>query len=107
MVDRLSYFLSLLEKDPQNPMVHYSLAFEYYRAGDKEKSVHHLKEYLSLKEDEGAAYRLLAKCYEEMGEYTKAIEVLQEGIEKALKHNHPSMAQEFRDWIEDLKGYSF
>lgn len=58
---------------------------------------------MSLKEDEGAGYRVLAKCYEELGEYEKAIEILQEGIEKALKYNHPSMAEEFRSWIEQLK----
>ncbi len=106
-MDRLAYFKGLLEKAPQNPMVHYSLAQEYYKLKDYENAIRHLKEYLSLHEDEGAAYRILAKCYEEMGELQKAIEVLREGIERAMKYNHPSMAQEYKNWIEELQSMSF
>ena len=106
-MDRLEYFKSLLDKSPDNPMVHYSLAQEYYKAGEYREAIHHASEYLRLQEDEGAVYRLLAKCYEELGEFTKAIEVLEEGIRQAMKFNHPSMAQEYRNWIEDLKSMSF
>ncbi|MCS6998993.1 MAG: hypothetical protein N2648_03705 [Aquificaceae bacterium] len=102
-MDRLEYFKNLLEKTPDNPMVHYSLALEYYRVGDYQNTINHMRRYLSLKEDEGAGYRILAKCYEELGEYRMAVEVLEEGVQKALKHNHPSMAEEFRSWIEHLK----
>lgn len=102
-MDRLSYFLNLLEKAPNNPMVHYSLAQEYYKAGNVEEAIKHLEKYLSLQEDEGAAYRLLAKCYEELGEYQKAIEALKKGITQASKYNHPSMVEEFSKWIQDLE----
>lgn len=107
-MDRLEYFLSLLEKNPNNPMVHYSLALEYFNKKDYQNSAKHMEEYLQLKEDEGAGYKVLAKCYEEMGQYEKAMKALEEGIEKAIKHNHPSMAEEMRSWLEDLKRlYSF
>lgn len=102
-MDRLEYFKQLLEKAPNNPMVHYSLAQEYYKVGDYTKAIEHIKAYLSLKEDEGAVYRILAKCYQELGSYDEAIKVLEEGIQKALKYNHPSMAEEFRSWIEELR----
>ncbi|MCS7262513.1 MAG: tetratricopeptide repeat protein [Aquificaceae bacterium] len=102
-MDRLEYFKSLLEKTPDNPMVHYSLALEYYRLRDYEKTILHMSKYLSMKEDEGAGYRVLAKCYEETGQYDKAIQTLEEGIQKALRHNHPSMAEEFRTWAEQLR----
>ena len=91
-MDRLEYFKNLLEKSPDNPLLHYSLALEYYKLKDYENTIKHMERYMSLKEDEGAGYRVLAKCYEELGEYEKAIEILQEGIEIALKYNHPSMA---------------
>ncbi len=106
-MDRLRYFKELLEKSPENPMVHYSLGLEYYKAKEYEKAIEHLNKYLQLKEDEGAAYRILAKCYEELGEFQKAIEVLEEGIRQAMKYNHPSMAQEYQQWIEELKNMSF
>ncbi|RMH80979.1 MAG: tetratricopeptide repeat protein [Acidobacteria bacterium] len=102
-MDRLEYFKGLLEKSPNNPMVHYSLALEYYKLGDYENTIKHMETYLSLKEDEGAGYRTLAKCYEELGDYEKAIRVLEEGIQKAIKYNHPSMAEEFRSWVEQLR----
>ncbi|MCS6957168.1 MAG: hypothetical protein RMK75_01740 [Aquificaceae bacterium] len=102
-MDRLEYFRNLLQKMPDNPMVHYSLAMEYYKIGDCKNTIEHLIKYLSLKEDEGAAYRMLAKCYEEIGEYEKAISTLEEGIQKALKHNHPTMAEEFKNWVEHLR----
>ena len=106
-MDRLTYFKELLSKAPDNPMVHYSLAQEYYKVRDYENAVRHVEEYLRLQEDEGAVYRLLAKCYEELEEFNKAIEVLEEGIKQALKFNHPSMAEEYRQWIEELRSMSF
>ncbi|WP_164930715.1 tetratricopeptide repeat protein [Aquifex aeolicus] len=106
-MDRIAYFKSLLEKNPDNPMVHYSLGLEYFKVKDYENAIKHLERYLELQEDEGAAYRTLAKCYEELGEFQKAIEVLEEGIRQAMKYNHPSMAQEYQQWIEELKGMAF
>ncbi|RUM28301.1 MAG: hypothetical protein DSY42_08595 [Aquifex sp.] len=106
-MNRIEYFKNLLEKNPENPMVHYSLGLEYYKVKDYENAIKHLTKYLQLQEDEGAAYRTLAKCYEEMGEFQKAIEVLEEGIKQAMKFNRPSMAQEYQQWIEELKSMSF
>ncbi len=106
-MNRLNYFRELLQKAPNNPMVHYSLAQEYYKVKDYENAIRHIEEYLRLQEDEGAVYRLLAKCYEELGEFGKAIEALEKGIEQALKYNHPSMAEEYRQWMEELKSMSF
>ncbi|MCS7084305.1 MAG: hypothetical protein NZL90_04915 [Aquificaceae bacterium] len=98
-MDRLDYFLSLLEKSPDNPMLHYSLAKEYERMGNCQKVIEHIRRYLELKEDEGAIYRSLARCLEEIGDIEGAKNALKEGIEKALKYNHPSMAEEFRAWL--------
>ncbi len=106
-MNRLEYFKALLDKAPDNPMVHYSLAQEYYKAGSYEEAIKHLERYLELQEDEGAAYRILAKCYEELGEFEKAIEALERGIKQAMKFNHPSMAQEFHSWIQELRNMSF
>jgi len=106
-MDRLSYFRDMLNKAPDNPMVHYSLAQEYYKVRDYENAIRHIEEYLGLQEDEGAVYRLLAKCYEELGEFNRAIEVLEKGMEQAMKFNHPSMAEEYKQWIEELRSMIF
>ncbi|NPB07372.1 MAG: tetratricopeptide repeat protein [Aquificae bacterium] len=102
-MNRLEYFKKLLEQSPDNPMVHYSLGLEYQKMGNWEKAIEHLERYLTLKEDEGAVYRYLARCYEAIGDYEKAIRALEEGIRQAVKYNHPSMAEEYRNWIEQLK----
>ncbi|MDQ7082906.1 MAG: tetratricopeptide repeat protein [Aquificota bacterium] len=106
-MNRLEYFKKLLSNAKDNPMVHYSLAQEYFKIKDYENAIKHVEEYLRLQEDEGAIYRLLARCYEELGEFGKAVEVLEEGIRQAMKFNHPSMADEYRQWAEELRNLSF
>ncbi len=106
-MNRLEYFKKLLSSASDNPMVHYSLAQEYFKIKDYENAIRHIEEYLRLQEDEGAIYRLLARCYEELGEFGKAVEALEEGIRQAMKFNHPSMAEEYRQWAEELRNMSF
>ncbi len=101
-MDLIEYFQNLLEKDPNNPMAHYSLAQQFFKKEKYEEALKHLQRYLELQEDEGAGYRLLANIYLNLGDREKAKTALEKGIEQALKHNHPSMAEEFREWLSEL-----
>ncbi len=101
-MDLIEYFKNLLEKDPDNPMAHYSLAQQFYKKGNYQEALSHLQRYLELQEDEGAGYRLLASIYVNLGMPEKAKEALEKGIQQALKYNHPSMAEEFRNWLSEL-----
>ena len=103
MTDRIDTLKKALEKDPNNPLGLYGLAFEYFKNRQYTDAVEILERYLELHEDEGSGYRMLAQCYANIGEIEKAIETYEKGIEQATKFKHKSMVEEFKLKIEQLK----
>jgi len=99
---KIDQLKKLVGKNPDNPLGRYGLANEYYKEGQFENTIRELEIYFKIKDDEGAAYRLLAECYSNMGDKEKAIEAYKKGIKQALKHGHPSMAEEFEEALEDI-----
>ncbi|RUM59703.1 MAG: hypothetical protein DSY66_05690 [Persephonella sp.] len=100
---RIDELRKALEKNPNNPLGLYGLASELFKAKRYDEALVYLDRYLSLHEDEGAAYRLLAQCYLNIGNIEKAIEAYEKGIEQAKKFNHESMVEEFSREIEMLR----
>ena len=86
----------MIEADPSNTMVLFGLANEYQKIGDWQNTIATLEDYLSKSDDEGNAYGMLAKAYEQTGEREKAMEIYQKGIEVSLAHGHPTMANDYR-----------
>ena len=99
---KIEKFRELLEKNPGNPLVHYGLANEYFKLERYEETIESINAYLRLKDDEGAAYRILGHCYTELGMEEQAKEAYKKGIAAASTHGHPDMAEELRDYIESL-----
>jgi len=99
---RIEQLRGLIEKDPNNPLGRYGLANELFKSELYEDSIVEINEYLKLKDDEGAVYRMMAECYMRMGNTEKAKESYSKGIEAANRHGHPSMAEEFEESIEFL-----
>ncbi|SNZ11412.1 Tetratricopeptide repeat-containing protein [Persephonella hydrogeniphila] len=102
-MNRVDILKRALEKDPDNPLGLYGLALELFKERRYDEAILYLHRYLDLHEDEGAAYRLLAQSYLNIGDIEKAIEFYQKGIEQAKKFNHSSMVEEYRQEIENLK----
>lgn len=96
MQNRIEVFQQMLASDPNNTMVLFGLANEYQKAEDWQSAIAALENYLSKADDEGAAYGMLAKAYEKIGEREKARSIYEKGVEVSLAHNHPSMAQDYR-----------
>ncbi len=96
MQDRIKVFEQMLAADPENTMVMFGLAKEYEKAGDQQKVIDMLENYLAKADDEGNAYGTLAAAYEKTGERDKAIETYKRGIDVAMAHGHPSMANEYK-----------
>lgn len=86
----------MLASDSDNTMVLFGLANEYQKQEDWQKTIETLEDYLQKADDEGAAYGMLAKAYEQTGEREKARAVYERGIEVSSAHGHPSMAQDYR-----------
>lgn len=101
--ERLERLKAMLESDPNDPMLHYMLANEYIKLERHHEVVEHLQTYLRLQEDEGAAYRLLGQALLKLGQTEEARRAYQDGIKAALKHNHPTMAEEFQEYLKDLE----
>lgn len=96
MQNRIEVFKQMLETDPDNSMVLFGLANEYQKQEDWQKTIETLEIYLAKADDEGAAYGMLAKAYERLGEREKAREIYEKGVEVSNAHGHPSMAQDYR-----------
>lgn len=99
---RIEQLLQLIKKDPNNPLGRYGLANEYFKSGQYEEAIGEIKQYMKLKDDEGAVYRMLAECYMRTGNVEDAREAYLNGIDAANRYGHPSMAEEFEEAIEFL-----
>jgi len=86
----------MIEADPSNTMVLFGLANEYQKTEDWQNVIATLEAYLAKADDEGAAYGMLAKAYERMGNREKARAAYEKGVEVSLAHGHPSMANDYR-----------
>ena len=96
MSDRIETFKQMLESDPDNSMVLFGLANEYIKAGNTANAIKTLEEYLNKADDEGAAYGMLAKAYEKIGESEKAKNALELGVSASNRHGHPTMAADYQ-----------
>jgi predicted Zn-dependent protease len=97
---RIDTFKQMLLDDPDNSLVRFGLANEYLKAERYEEAIDALNNYLQRANDEGAAFGMLARAYEKVGMRDEARESYQRGIEAAEKHNHPSMAEDYRMTLE-------
>jgi len=91
---------AMIERDPKNPLGRFGLANEYYKSGMYAEAVTAIHEYLNIKDDEGAVYRMLAECHVNLEQPEMAREAYVKGIEAANRHGHPGMAEEFEEAIQ-------
>ena len=96
MQNRIEVFRQMLDADPENTMVMFGLAKEYEKLGQHQEIIDILENYLAKADDEGNAYGVLAKAYDQSGNREKAIEIYKKGIDVSMAHGHPSMANEYK-----------
>ena len=96
MQNRIEVFRQMLDADPDNTMVMFGLAKEYEKLGEHDEIINILETYLTKADDEGNAYGMLSKAYDQSGKREKAIETYKKGIAVSMAHGHPSMANEYK-----------
>jgi len=96
---RIDLFKQMLEADPVNTSILFGLAKEYEKAGESEAMIETLNRYLAAADDQGNAYGMLARAYEQTGRREEARATYQRGIEVATRHGHPGMAEEYRQTL--------
>jgi uncharacterized protein HemY len=79
-------FRKLLERDPENPMVLYSLGSELFKDKKYSEAREHLILAVRNKPDYSVAYRTLGRTLYELGEDDEARRVFDEGREVAQKN---------------------
>lgn len=99
-VSRIDVFRQMLETDPDNTMVRFGLANEYLKAEQYADAVTALEEYLQRADDEGAAYGMLARAHEKLGQRAEARACFEKGIAVSQAHGHPSMASDYQMTLE-------
>jgi E3 SUMO-protein ligase RanBP2 len=102
MSSRIEIFEQMLVSDPVNSSILFGLAKEYEKAGQTPDMIATLERYLAISDDEGNAFGMLARAYEQTGDSDKAKDAYQRGIDAAQKHGHPSMAEEYRMAVAEL-----
>ena len=100
---RISALRKLLLEAPDDAMTRYMLAIELHKAGTFEECIKEMKIYLETKEDEGAAYRILADAFIKLGRKKDGAWALRQGAEAARRHHHDGMAQELEEHLEELE----
>lgn len=101
-MSKIDTLRGLLAKKPDDGMTRYMLANELYKVGQFAEAADELEEYLKTVEDEGAAYRILADAYLQIGKKNEARWALRQGAEAARLHHHEGMAEEFEDRLKTI-----
>ncbi len=83
---RTEMFRKLLERDPNNPMVLYSLGNELFKEGSYSEARDHLRRAVENKPDYSVAYRMLGRAHYELREDAEAREVFEKGREVATEN---------------------
>ncbi len=96
---RIDLFKQMLLNDPVNSAILFGLAKEYEKAGADAEMIETLKRYLEIAADEGNAFGMVARAYERTGQREKAKDAYLRGIDAAVAHGHPSMAEEYRSTL--------
>jgi predicted Zn-dependent protease len=99
---RIDIFKQMLVSDPINSSILFGLAKEYEKVGQSAEMIATLERYLAVADDEGNAFGMLARAYEKAARRDQAKETYQRGIDAAMKHGHPSMAEEYRLALEEF-----
>ncbi len=83
---RTEMFRKLLQRDPNNPMVLYSLGNELFKEEKYPEARDHLRRAVENKPDYSVAYRMLGRAHYELGEDAEAKEVFERGREVAKEN---------------------
>ncbi len=100
---RAEMFRKLLERDPENPMILFSLGNELFKEGSYPEARDHLRRAVENKPDYSVAYRTLGRAYYELGEDAEARRVFAEGREVAERNGDLQTVKEIDVFVRRLE----
>jgi len=99
---RLAALERMLGNRPDDSRLRFGVALEYLKAGRTEDGIRELRRYLDEADDEGNGWGRLGAVFMELDREEEAVEAYRRGVEAAARHGHPTMADEFREILEDM-----
>ena len=99
---RADMFRKLLEKDPDNPMIRYSLGIELFKEGRYPEAREHLQRAIENKPDYSVAYRMLGRTHYELHENAEARSVFAKGKEVAQENGDLQTVREIDVFLRRL-----
>ena len=100
---RAEMFRKLLEKDPENPMILFSLGNELFKEGECAQARTHLRRAIENKPDYSVAYRTLGRVHYELHGDAEARQVFTEGREVAEKNGDLQTVREIDVFMRRLE----
>ena len=99
---RAEMFRKLLEKDPENPMILFSLGNELFKEGEYAEARTHLRRAIENKPDYSVAYRTLGRAHYELHENAEARRVFAKGREVAQENGDLQTVREIEVFLRRL-----
>ena len=96
-------FRKLLERDPENPMILYSLGNELFKEKKYPEAREHLGRAIENKPDYSVAYRTLGRALYELGENAEARRVFDQGREVAESNGDLQTVKEIDVFVRRLE----
>src|ERR671933_1347435 len=100
---RTEMFFKLLEREPENPMVLYSLGNELFKEQKYSEAREYLTRAIRNKPDYSVAYRTLGRTLYELREDAEARRVFAEGREVAYRNGDLQTAREIDVFVRRLQ----
>lgn len=99
---RIETLKQMLAQEPKDGTLHYMLGNEYFKGQMYDEAVAAFRQYLTLSDDEGAVYRVLAQSLEGLGRVEEARQAYRDGLAAATRHRHQPMIEEYTRALKDL-----
>lgn len=103
MSEAIARYAALLEKNPANALLRFSLAKAYYDLGDFTSAKTHFETALAQKPDWMVVEILLGKCHLSLGDRTAAKAAFLRARQLAIDQNHEGPKAEMDELLASLE----
>jgi tetratricopeptide (TPR) repeat protein len=100
---RIDMLLKMLETEPEDIFVNYTLGLEYVAELDLERGQSQFNKVLALDPGYVPAYYQLGKLFESQLKNAEALDYFKKGLKKAVEQDKHKTAGEFREAISNLE----
>ena len=101
--DRMQQLQTMLEAEPGDTFVLYSLAQEHAKLGEYEQAIEFYDRTIAIDAHYCYAYFHKARCYEEMDDVAAACETLRVGLERAREAGDEQAIREIQVMLDLLE----